>query len=93
MEARHINTAGNSPSQGFSEQRRRSFGPISTLERLRDHLQWAMELGHFTIPPYLCALYSLDTSRNLQASEVIRSILVEEMPHLMLAANLLNAGV
>lgn len=91
MEARDINAPGNGTSQSFSGQRRRSFGPIETLERLRDHLQWAMELEHFTIPPYLCALYSLDPSRNLEASEVISSILVEEMLHLMLAANLLNA--
>lgn len=68
-----------------------SFGRIATLERLREHLQWAIELEHFTIPPYLCALYSLDAVRNPGATEVVASVLVEEMLHMTLAANLLNA--
>src|SRR4051812_24272879 len=66
-------------------------GRIATLESLRDHLQWAIELEHFTIPPYLCALYSLDPDRNADAAEVIVSVVIEEMLHLTLAANLLNA--
>jgi len=64
---------------------------IATLESLREHLQWAIELEHFTLPPYLCALYSLDASRNPEASEVVVTVLVEEMLHMTLAANLLNA--
>ncbi len=66
-------------------------GRIATLESLREHLQWAIELEHFTIPPYLCALYSLDPNRNSEAAEVITSVLIEEMLHLTLAANMLNA--
>ena len=66
-------------------------GRITTLESLREHLQWAIELEHFTIPPYLCALYSLDSGRNPEAVETVSSVLVEEMLHLTLAANLLNA--
>ena len=68
-----------------------SSGRIATLEGLREHLQWAIELEHFTIPPYLCALYSLDASRNPGATEVVGSVFVEEMLHMTLAANLLNA--
>ena len=64
---------------------------IQTLEGLRQHLQWAIELEHATIPPYLCALYSLDESRNPEAVQVVGSVLVEEMIHMALAANLLNA--
>jgi len=64
---------------------------ISTLEDLRRHLQWAIELEHATIPPYMCALYSLDPGRNLAAEQVIRTVFTEEMLHLALAANLLNA--
>jgi len=37
---------------------------IGTPDNLRRHLQWAIELEHATIPPYLCALYSLDPDRN-----------------------------
>ncbi|MGX1810463.1 ferritin-like domain-containing protein [Nocardia sp. NPDC055321] len=65
--------------------------PIETLEDLRRHLQWAIELEHATIPPYMCALYSLDMAANVEAAQVISSVFVEEMLHLSLAANLLNA--
>ena len=64
---------------------------IDSLESLREHLQWAIELEHCTIPPYMCVLYSLDPGRNREASDVIRSILLEEMLHLTLVANILNA--
>ncbi|MFL5997188.1 MAG: ferritin-like domain-containing protein, partial [Streptomyces sp.] len=65
--------------------------PIETLDSLREHLQWAIELEHATLPPYLCALYSLDPSRNPDAAEAVGGVFVEEMIHLALAANLLNA--
>ncbi|GAA1294726.1 hypothetical protein GCM10009609_75150 [Pseudonocardia aurantiaca] len=64
---------------------------IATLEDLRTHLQWAIELEHSTLPPYLCALYSLDPVRNAAAAHVVGSVFAEEMLHLLLAANLLNA--
>jgi len=64
---------------------------IDTVDDLRRHLQWAIELEHSTIPPYLCALYSLDPARNSEAVHVVGSVLAEEMLHLALAANLLNA--
>jgi Ferritin-like len=65
----------------------RSSARIPTLEGLLEHLQWAIELEHFTLPPYLCALYSLDAVHNPEASEVVASVLVEEMLHMTLAAN------
>ncbi|MGN6723585.1 MAG: ferritin-like domain-containing protein [Marmoricola sp.] len=64
---------------------------IASVDDLRTHLQWAIELEHCTIPPYLCALYSLDPARNPAAFEVVQSVFVEEMLHLTLAANVLNA--
>ncbi|MBE8519508.1 ferritin-like protein [Amycolatopsis sp. H6(2020)] len=64
---------------------------IHTIDDLRRHLQWAIELEHATIPPYMCALYSLDPVRNPEAAHVIGTVLTEEMLHLALAANLLNA--
>ena len=64
---------------------------IDTIDDLRRHLQWAIELEHATIPPYLCALYSLDPARNPEATQVVGTVLAEEMIHLALAANLLNA--
>jgi hypothetical protein len=67
------------------------FGRIATIESLRDHLQWAIELEHYLLPPYLCALYSLDEGRNPEVTEALTSVLVEEMLHITLSANLLNA--
>lgn len=65
--------------------------PIATLADLREHLQWAIQLEHATLPPYLCALYSIKPGQNLEAFEVIESVFIEEMLHMTLAANLLNA--
>jgi hypothetical protein len=64
---------------------------IDTFQALREHLQWAIELEHCTLPPYLVALYSLDPVRNPAAVETLTSVFVEEMLHLTLTANLLNA--
>jgi hypothetical protein len=66
-------------------------GPIGTVESLRRHLQWAVELEHATLPSYLCALYSIDAGRNPDVADVVGSVFVEEMLHLALAANVLNA--
>jgi hypothetical protein len=54
-------------------------------------LQAAIELEHGVIPPYLYALYSLVPGANDTVAETIRSVVNEEMLHLALAANLLNA--
>lgn len=54
-------------------------------------LQYAIELEHATIPVYLYALYSLDVARNPQIVEIIESVVFEEMLHMTLAANVLNA--
>jgi hypothetical protein len=64
---------------------------ITTVEKLQDYLHVAMQLEHATIPPYLLALYSIHPGANLDATQVMRVVVVEEMLHLTLAANLLNA--
>ena len=64
---------------------------ITTIEDLRAHLQWALEIEHATIPPYLCALYSIKPGYNREAVEAIASVFIEEMLHMTLAANVLNA--
>ena len=46
---------------------------IDSLEAMHAHLQWAVELEHSTIPPYLCALYSIREDANEEAAEVVRS--------------------
>jgi hypothetical protein len=64
---------------------------ISTIEELRDYLYAALQLEHATIPPYLTALYSLHNGSNSPAWHILRVVVVEEMLHLSLAANVLNA--
>lgn len=54
-------------------------------------LQHAIELEHATIPPYLYALYSIVQGANEEIAEILESIVVEEMLHLTLAANVINA--
>jgi len=65
--------------------------PITDLHSLQDHLQEALELEHATIPPYLCALYSIPEGTNHEAAAVLRSVVMEEMLHLALVANVMNA--
>jgi len=64
---------------------------ITSVESLRRHLQWAIEVEHVTLPPYLCALYSIKEGHNQEAAEVVHSVFMEEMLHLTMAANILNA--
>jgi hypothetical protein len=64
---------------------------IKTLDDLHNYLHAAMQLEHATIPPYLMALYTIHPGTNSDAYHVIRVVVVEEMLHLTLAANLLNA--
>ena len=64
---------------------------FKNLKELRSALQFAVSLEHFTIPPYLCALYSIHEGANSEAVKIIRSVAVEEMLHMVLASNTLNA--
>ena len=64
---------------------------ITSLDSLRKHLQWAIELEHATLAPYLSALYSIKAGTNVESVEVIKSVFIEEMLHMALAANILNA--
>ncbi len=64
---------------------------IKSVADLHAYLHAAMQLEHATIPPYLMALYSIMPGTNPDATHIIRVVVVEEMLHLTLAANLLNA--
>jgi hypothetical protein len=64
---------------------------IPTIKDLQAHLQIAIQLEHSTIPPYLVAMYSIKADSNWDAIEIIRTVVVEEMLHMILAANVLNA--
>jgi hypothetical protein len=62
-----------------------------TPRDLHDLVQRAIELEHATIPPYLCAYFTLKLGFNQVVAEILRSIVVEEMLHMSIAANLLIA--
>ena len=64
---------------------------ISTREDLHQYLYYAIQLEHATIPPYLTGLYSIKPGTNSDAYQAIRVVSVEEMLHLTLSANILNA--
>ena len=65
-----------------------------TLEDLKMNLQQAIELEHSTIPPYLVAnftLFNAQNQANQPLSDIIGSVLGEEMLHMSIACNVLNA--
>lgn len=64
---------------------------ITTVEILEKFLKTALQLEHATIPPYLTALYSIHPQTNTAAYNILRVVAVEEMLHLTLVANLMNA--
>lgn len=61
------------------------------LAALRHKLQLAVELEHSTIPPYLYALYSIRQDHNLEVAALMLSVIKQEMLHMSLACNVLNA--
>jgi hypothetical protein len=58
---------------------------------VQNALQNAIKLEHATIPVYLYALYSLDPARNPAIAQIVTSVVIEEMLHMTLACNILNA--
>jgi hypothetical protein len=66
-------------------------GDITTIGELHDYLHRGMQLEHATLPVYLTALYSLHPETNSDAWHILRVVAIEEMLHLTLAANVMNA--
>jgi Ferritin-like len=62
-----------------------------TLPGVRSALQHAIELEHATLPTYLYALYSLKPEKNQRIASLMLSVIMEEMLHMALACNILNA--
>ena len=59
--------------------------------KVHEKLQKAVELELATIPPYLTAVFSMHKDKNKTSADIIRSVFMEEMLHLTLAANVLSA--
>jgi hypothetical protein len=67
--------------------------PPRSLDELKAALQGAMQLELATLPPYLTAYYTLqgNSPAAINAREILREIVQEEMLHLTLAGNILSA--
>ena len=61
-----------------------------TVDYVRELLQKAIKVEHGTIPLYLTNLYSLNNQSSFAAT-TIKSVVMEEMLHMVQAANTLNA--
>lgn len=63
----------------------------SSVEDAQAMLQTAIGVEFGTLPPYLYALYTIRPGTNEQAAQRIRGIVLQEMIHMCLASNILNA--
>jgi hypothetical protein len=69
-------------------------GGINNLDELREALFTAIQLEFSTIPPYLCAQWSInkDSSGDVSdVSDMIQGVVVQEMLHFGLACNMYTA--
>ena len=64
--------------------------PITTLAELQGSLLTAIQLEFSTIPPYLCAQWSINSDPS-DVSDMIKGVVVQEMLHFGLACNLYTA--
>jgi hypothetical protein len=65
---------------------------INNLNDLQDALQTAMLLELCTIPPYLCAQWSIIRAEDpSKVSGLIRSVVMQEMAHFAMTGNMLTA--
>jgi Ferritin-like len=65
--------------------------PMDSVEDVKSAIQGAINLEFATIPIYLYAKFSILDGANSQATSLIDSVVGEEMIHMCLACNLLNA--
>lgn len=64
---------------------------VSDIQDLQKYMQLAIELEHATIPPYLTAQFSITNGYNQEIKTLIHSVVIEEMLHMCIASNILNA--
>jgi hypothetical protein len=65
--------------------------PPSSIEDAWSMLQTAIGVEFGTLPPYLYAMFSIPPGENVAAANLIKSVLLQEMVHMCLACNILNA--
>jgi hypothetical protein len=61
------------------------------LTKMKGWLQTALELELATIPPYMISLLSIKLPGNREVAEILRGVMLEEMLHMVLVSNVLNA--
>lgn len=81
----------NTQSETIPSQRMSGLMDLDYRPILQNFLQTAILIEHSTIPPYLTALYSIKDGTNVLASQIIRSVAVEEMLHMIMVCNVMNA--
>ena len=67
---------------------------VRNADRPHDLHHWlreAMRLEHSTVPLYLAAYFSIKPGANAEVGAILRSIVIEEMMHFAVVANVLNA--
>lgn len=64
---------------------------LSSVDDARASLQSAVDVEFSTLPPYLYALYSIRPGTNEAVAQTLREVVLEEMEHMCLACNILNA--
>jgi hypothetical protein len=64
---------------------------MDTLADIQNALQKAIQLELSTLPPYLYAVFTIRDGTNEAARRRLRTIIFEEMVHMALACNVLNA--
>lgn len=65
--------------------------PLESVEDAWGDLQTAIGVEFGTLPPYLYAMFSIPPGENVAAANLIKSVLLQEMIHMCLACNILNA--
>jgi hypothetical protein len=65
--------------------------PLATVEDAWSMLETAIGVEFGTLPPYLYAMFSIPPGENVAAANLIKSVLMQEMIHMCLACNILNA--
>jgi hypothetical protein len=65
--------------------------PLATVQDAWADLQTAIGIEFGTLPPYLYAMFSIPPGENVTSAQLIKSVLMQEMIHMCLACNILNA--
>jgi rubrerythrin len=65
--------------------------PTQMQSAIQKSLQNAIALEFATIPTYLYAWWSLDETKNPMIRRLLNRIVLEEMSHMAIASNILNA--